>query len=199
MTDQRWEFRCWPRTLLGYDRDLRAKYAFAGAETRTDRYFLVPGRRNVMPKLRGGERLEVKVQRRVRRSLQLWEMVLSAGFPLHKEDMAILSLHLSGQVPSLSAGASPQAVSAELAYATEVFDVQKQRILYDRAGLTAELCIAASGARWACSLAFECEEAGPVVAELERIGLQGFPNLSYADALQDPDILGQPAARSWRG
>jgi assimilatory nitrate reductase catalytic subunit len=41
--------------------------------------------------------------------------------------------------------------------------------------------------------------AWALAAELERIGLQGFPNLSYADALQDPDILGQPAARSWRG
>lgn len=194
MTEQRWEFRCWPRTLLGYDRDLHAEYAFAGAETRTDRYFLVSGRSNVMPKLRGGERLEVKVQRRVQRDLQLWEMVLSAGFPLPEEDMSLLRLHLSGQVPSLRTGTSPQAVSAELGSATEVFDVQKQRILYDRAGLTAELCIAASGARWACSLCFECEEAGPIVSELERIGLQAFPNLSYAAALQDPDILGRPAA-----
>lgn len=51
-------------------------------ESRTDLYLLPPGRPDLLPKLRGGERFEIKQLLEVREGLERWELSLSDPLPL---------------------------------------------------------------------------------------------------------------------
>lgn len=83
----RWEFRCWPPAALAHDiaalLDAAGDWQDLPHERRTDTYLLPPNRPDLLPKLRGGKRFEIKRRLEVRDALERWTMPLSEPLPLH--------------------------------------------------------------------------------------------------------------------
>jgi len=68
--------------------------------------------------------------------------------------------------------------------------VAKTRELYETDGLRGELTGARTRERGAATVAFESEEEAPLREILSRLDLARLPNLTYADALRRPGLLG---------
>jgi len=190
MTPARWEYRCWPADTAPFRDVLDTAFRPAGTETRTDTYFLLPGRDDLMPKLRGDAHFEVKQRLAQRAGLDCWSLALSAGLPIEPDVVR----RLETWFPALGATASGFATARDLASAlageTIMRRVAKTRELYETDGLRGELTGARTRERGAATVAFESEEEAPLREILSRLDLARLPNLTYADALRRPGLLG---------
>ena len=168
---------------------IEADYRRGETETRTDTYFLFPGRRDIMPKLRAGSRFEIKSLARQCGPLEAWQLDLSAPFPLRPEDLA------TARRVFRAAGAlappiwSPDALRGALAPFSEIRVVDKARQLYWRGCLRAEITFVHAQSLSAWTLAFECEERDRLLDACDSLGLTDLSNLSYAQALRRKGLL----------
>lgn len=190
MTSAHWEYRCWPDDTAPFRPLLDTEFRPAGTETRTDTYFLLPGRDDLMPKLRGDTRFEVKQRLAQRAGLDCWSLALSAGLPIQPEVVR----RLEAWFPALWATASGFATARDLASAlageTIMLRVAKTRELYEADGLRGEFTMARTREQSAMTVAFESREEAPLREILSRLDLACLPNLTNADALRRPSLLG---------
>ncbi|KCZ92469.1 hypothetical protein [Hyphomonas johnsonii] len=184
----RYEFRCWPEDFDVHAARAAAQLDFDQTESRTDIYLLAPGRTDLTPKLRGGSVLELKARLGTRGVLERWHPVFSDAFPL---DTDVLTL-LAGLFPDVDARActSPDALCAAIAGHADVRHVAKTRRKHVANGLRAEITEAACNGRVNRSIAFECEDASQLDAQLAALGLSGFANINYGAALRAPGLFG---------
>lgn len=184
----RFEFRCWPDAFDAHAGRLESRLPFGDAEVRADIYLLAPGRTDLMPKLRGGTLLELKVRLGARGLLERWQPVFSDPFPLKASTLTLLA----GLFPDVdtSACASPDCLREALAGAADIRHVRKTRRKHMENGLRAEITRAECDGRAHASLAFECEDADQLDGEIHALGLAGLANCNYAAALRDPTLFG---------
>ena len=175
----RWEFRCWPpaelATRIAAQLDSAADWQRLPDERRTDTYLLPPGRPDLMPKLRGGERFEIKRRLEVRDRLQLWEMALSEDWLLDG-DARRRATALFGNDASVFATGT----DALAALDWTVGRIEKKRRRWERDRTTVEVTDTTLG--WC--LAWEGQDRCALLASINRLGLASLSNRSYRAALE---------------
>ena len=170
----RWEFRCWPPADLASGiavrLDTAADWQRLPDERRTDTYLLPPDRPDFMPKLRGGERFEVKRRLEVRDVLQRWELALSENWPLDAEARQRTKGLFKDHAAALSTG-----TDALAALGWTVEQVGKKRQRWERDEMMLEVTDTSLG--W--TVAWEGQDRGTLRASVDGLGLAGLPNRSY--------------------
>lgn len=184
----RYEFRSWfrpdgaPRILFDDWTDETGERP----ERRRDTYLLPRGRPWLLPKIRDGQRFEVKRLVEIDgRGLELWEVIASAAFPLDADalDLAAETFGASrwseGPDGRSADALRTWALGAPDAIAT--IDVDKVRRRFSRGSLLGERTEAAvvpSGPA-VVTIAIESASADRLAAFVSDSGLSTLPNLGY--------------------
>ncbi|MEW5423891.1 hypothetical protein [Amorphus sp. 3PC139-8] len=183
-SSDRWEFRVWlPPDVV--DNPL-AGWQETGEDNRTDRYLLLPERPDLLTKLRGGERFEIK--RRVDRKppFERWSVAVSAAFPLGPEICAAVGSLLMPQHTALSDtdGQTVTNLLTALTTAQAAFEtrsVTKVRHRFQAGDVMGEwtsVTVEETGIR-ATTLAFETADLDALTAAVDGLRISNVPNRNY--------------------
>ena len=177
---RRWEVRRWP-TRAGAEAlarrlaDRESEWERLPDEWRTDTYLLPPDRPDLLPKLRGGERFEVKRRLEVRDGLELWDMPLSEPWPPSRTVRERAAELLGRALPT---GEPDRAALDWLGWT--VAPVDKARRRWSHEGTTVEVTETTLG--W--TVAFEEPGHDTLLARLARLDLPTMPNRGYGARLR---------------
>ena len=179
MNEDRWERRAFLGGPSEPARRLAALGTPLGDAYRTDTYLLT-GDADLLPKLRGTARLEVKRRVEVRGGLERWVVETAAAFPLAASDVAAL---LPGAPEA--ALTSPEALLRHAADAhLLVLPVRKHRRRFTLGGAEAEATGVIAGGRVAETVGIEAASYEEAEAAARTLGLLDLPNASYGDWLR---------------
>ncbi|MDM7956080.1 hypothetical protein [Blastomonas sp.] len=181
----RYEFRCWPDATSRAP-PLQTPLGLTVPDRRTDVYCVVPGRTDVLCKLRGGERLQIKTLLSRTLRVECWDMALDSCFPLGDDARNKASLLLDIP-PDAIAPDSAAAFMQRLEQAGELriiamHKARRQSTIHD-IKLEATLARVEQAIRW--TIALEGPDADALNARVRNLGLDGLPNRSYAPWLAD--------------
>lgn len=182
--NDRWEFRVWLPPDVA-DNPL-ADWHETGEDIRTDCYLLVPDRSDLIAKLRGSERFDIKQRVDLKPPFERWSVALSSAFPLSADacakagallvsDQAALSEHDGKSVAGLVAAL--KAARPEI----ELRTVAKVRHRFEKSDLMAEwttVTVEETGVR-AITLAFEAVDLEALAAMVDRLGMTNTQNRNY--------------------
>lgn len=190
-----YEFRCWPGrpdTILSRLLELDAPHT---CERRTDIYLLSGLRHRILPKLRGGERLEIKSMEHIEWPLQYWRTVIAADFPLDEKAASLIAAGLRTSAPlSRAACMSPALFIASLSGNSPdvaIINVEKTRLLFHLEDFRVELTVARFGVRRWLSVALEGTSRRPMTTAMAFLQIADLPNVHYGDALprKSPGVM----------
>ena len=187
--DQRYEFRCWPCTeqLEAIERHF-ADWQEDEAESRTDIYLIRLRQHGFLPKLRGGSRLEVKQRFAAAGRIELWGMAASSWFPLDEPVRNWLVRDVgfapcAAKLWSETAHAFRCQMSIEPGW--QALDVHKQRRLFSKGQLRAEITRVDCAGRQVDTAGFETQDLSGLRAEIDAAPFAGLANRNYGDFLRD--------------
>lgn len=149
-------------------------------ETRVDIYILRQGRGDLLPKLRGRKRMQVKRLLGHAGPLHLWDMVLDRTGSAGSNEL------WKRLLPGIPVEEGPASICA----ATErhpdyrLVEVAKERRLYRLGQVRGEITIARTGSLAFRTVAFESREAAPLLALLERERIGDRANQHYGILLR---------------
>ena len=186
--DARYEFRCWPGTVAPYALGLKKDWRPDGGDEREDIYILPQGAPNILPKIRGVERLELKRRVFTDAVLEKWNVEFSEPFPVSAEKTAQLANYFPGADRLGDAGFdTPAEALSSLRTVCLVRKVSKSRRRYRRDACRAELTTVRIGPEEAASIALESQSRDAVLSAIQSLGVSGLPNVNYGAWLRESD------------
>lgn len=181
-----YEFRVWGSSVTTSEAELKSAFGKRRQETRTDIY--LPPSQKYLPKLRGGNCLELKVRREKLDGIEIWERRVSEEFPVPEQALARFQPCLPDLDLSRETFQSPERTLAFLREHTELMPVTKNRALYEieiRDVVSAEVELTAVSFKGLShkTLAIECSDHQTALNLVSELRLGRFENVSYADWL----------------
>ena len=175
-TKSAWEYRVWTDTMPEALKD-----EWTEEEIRTDTYFLSPLTRWLL-KIRGGERLELKVNLETRDRMEHWTTQLSSAFPLTPRTVhEATSLHLSEY-----ACQKPDRLTTFVDLCTnfDVVDVHKYRRLTTIGSTQVEWTQAQIAGQLLHTVAFEAKDIEELKKIVKLMDLGDHTNCDYGRLLR---------------
>lgn len=177
MDDARWEYRIWPEDTEPYASRISARAGSQpAAEARTDTYLLTADE-NLLAKIRGGERFEIKELLETRRGCERWMLAVSTPFPVGARHLEQL-LGDARDMPT--AKALIEAAQETL----QIVSVRKDRLLFSIGTTRAEITRVSLSGRSAISVALEAPDADSCARFAEELGLAESENIDYGSMLR---------------
>jgi hypothetical protein len=174
---RRWEYRVWsvePPALKA-----QAERMAGTPEQRTDTYFLLPGP-EIMPKLRGQERLECKRRCEVTDDgFEQWAFGGSHPFPLEPATVEAML----GFAPASDLKDPDGLAAAAHGRDLPTMRVAKTRWRWEEAGIPAEVTAVVAGGQRAWTVALEAEDLEATRHVAAMLDLTAGRNQSYRDWL----------------
>ena len=175
MDDERWEHRAWFGGPAEPPARLAREGEEVGAEYRTDTYLLTDDG-DLLAKLRGGARYEVKRRTASCDGLERWVMTSSLQFPLGADDAAPV---LPDAPASALADAGALAAYAATVSTLTVASVRKHRRRYRLGAAEAEITAVQANRVVAETVGIEAAAFADARAAAERLGTIDLPNRDY--------------------
>ncbi|WP_026940803.1 hypothetical protein [Hellea balneolensis] len=175
------------RTFKSDTQDLREKiesdFKSVKSETRTEKYFLIPGRRNVMPRMIDDELFEVRSKLNDNEPVELWERSISTSFPMKRTTSATIGSAIPRFRGSLNSVATPDSLCESLQRKSKYFEAKKSREVFKKGKVTAEISEIEIDGEIQYSIAIQSTEKKPIMDLIEAYGLKSADNTNIADHL----------------
>jgi len=175
------------RTFKTDTQELREKietdFKSVKSETRTEKYFLIPGRRNVMPRMIDDTRFEVCSKLNDNEPIELWERSISTSFPMKRTTSATIGSAIPRFRGSLNSVATADSLSESLQRKSKYFETVKSREVFKKDGITAEISEIEIDGEIQYSIAIQSSEKKPIMDLIEAYGLKSADNTNIADHL----------------
>lgn len=175
------------RTFKSDTQELREKiendFQSVKSETRTEKYFLIPGRRNVMPRMIDDERFEVRSKLNDNEPIELWERSVSTSFPMKRTTSATIGSAIPRFRGSLNSVATADSLCESLQRKSKYFEAVKSREVFKKGKVTAEISEIEIDGEVQYSIAIQSSEKKPIMDIIEAYGLKSADNMNIADHL----------------
>lgn len=176
---ERYEFRCWPELPVVLPGWLES----AQREARSDVYCLWPGDADLLPKLRGGTRFQIKRRLGQERGVEGWAMTVDAALPLSAEDRAAVERQLGVALAADQAFNGHDLVAALGRQGMQVVKVSKYRRQAERGDVKFEATLLSGPGAPQLSIGLEGTNLQAVHDAVVALGVADLPNRSYRDWL----------------
>ncbi len=175
------------RTFKSDTQELREKiendFQSVKSETRTEKYFLIPGRRNVMPRMIDDERFEIRSKLNDNEPIELWERSISTSFPMKRTTSATIGSAIPRFRGSLNSVATADSLCESLQRKSKYFEAVKSREVFKKGKVTAEISEIEIDGEVQYSIAIQSSEKKPIMDIIEAYGLKSADNMNIADHL----------------
>ena len=175
------------RTFKPDTEDLRAKiesdFEQLKTETRSEKYFLIPGRRNVMPRMIDDTRFEVRSLVNDNEPLELWERSISTNFPLKRTTSATIGSAIPRFRGSLNSVMTPDSLCESLQRKSKYFETTKSRQVYKKDGMKAEISEIVVDGQTQYSIALQSKDKDAILELIKAFGFKPADNTNIADHL----------------
>jgi len=98
MTERFFQWRTFQSDTQELREKIEADFKSVKSDTRQEKYFLIPGRRNVMPRMIDDTTFEIRSKLNDNEPVELWERSISTSFPLKRTTSATIGSAIDGQV-----------------------------------------------------------------------------------------------------
>jgi len=153
------------------------------SETRNEKYFLIPGRRNVMPRMIDNTRFEVRSLVNDNEPLELWERSISTNFPLKRTTSATIGSAIPRFRGSLNSVMTPDSLSESLQRKSKYFETTKSRQVFKKDNIKAEISEIEVDGETQFSIALQSKDKDAILSMLAAFGLKPVDNTNIADHL----------------
>ncbi|WP_409432220.1 hypothetical protein ACJ3XI_08345 [Litorimonas sp. RW-G-Af-16] len=163
--------------------EIEATFEHVKTETRTEEYFLLPGRRNVMPRMIDNETFEVRSLLNDNEPIELWERSVKTKFPMKRSVSARIGCALPKLRASFNSVATPDSLSEALQRKSKYYKASKTRRLYQKGKMTAEISTLEIDGETQTSVAIQCIEKEPISRLVKKLKLKKADNTNFVDYL----------------
>jgi len=175
------------RTFQSDTQELREKieadFESVKSETRSEKYFLIPGRRNVMPRIINNETFEIRSRINDNEPIELWERSISTTFPMKRTTSATIGSALPRFRGVLNSVATADSLTESLQRKSKYFEAIKSRQVFKKGNVTAEIAEIKIDGETQYSIALQSTEKEPILDLIKAYGLQIADNTNIADHL----------------
>lgn len=175
------------RTFKPDTQELRAKieadFEQVKTETRSEKYFLIPGRRNVMPRMIDDTRFEVRSLVNDNEPLELWERSISTNFPLKRTTSATIGSAIPRFRGSLNSVMTPDSLCESLQRKSKYFETTKSRQVYKKDSIKAEISEIVVDGQTQYSIALQSKDKDAILELIKAFGFKPADNTNIADHL----------------
>jgi len=162
---------------------IQADFKSVKTETRNEKYFLIPGRRNVMPRIINDETFEVRSKINDNEPLELWERSISTSFPLKRTTSATIGSAIPRFRGSLNSVMTADTLSESLQRKSKYFETTKSREVLENGKVTAEISEIKVDGETQYSIVLQSEDKEAMLSILKAYGLKPAENTNIADHL----------------
>jgi len=153
------------------------------SETRNEKYFLIPGRRNVMPRMIDNTRFEVRSLVNDNEPLELWERSISTNFPLKRTTSATIGSAIPRFRGSLNSVMTPDSLSESLQRKSKYFETTKSRQVFKKDNIKAEISEIEVDGQTQFSIVLQSKDKEAILELIGAYGLKPVDNKNIADHL----------------
>lgn len=153
------------------------------SETRNEKYFLIPGRRNVMPRMIDNTRFEVRSLVNDNEPLELWERSISTNFPLKRTTSATIGSAIPRFRGSLNSVMTPDSLSESLQRKSKYFETTKSRQVFKKDNIKAEISEIDVEGQTQFSIVLQSKDKEAILELIAAYGLKPVDNKNIADHL----------------
>ena len=175
------------RTFKSDTQELREKieadFEPVKSETRTEKYFLLPGRRNVIPRMIDDKTFEVQSKLNDNEPIEHWERSISTSFPMKRTTSASIGTAVPRFRGSLNSVATPDSLTESLQRKSKYFETTKSREIFKKGKITAEISEFEIDGVMQYSIAIQSTEKQPIMELMKAYGLKPADNINTADYL----------------
>jgi len=159
------------------------------SETRNEKYFLLPGRRNVMPRMIDDTTFEIRslvndnALLNDNEPVELWERSISTSFPMKRTTSATIGSAIPRFRGSLNSVATADSLSESLQRKSKYFEAVKSREVFKKGNITAEISEIKIDGQTQYSIALQSSEKESILDLIKAYGLKSADNRNIGDHL----------------
>ena len=183
LTERFFQWRTFKPDTQELREKIQADFESVKTETRSEKYFLIPGRRNVMPRIINDETFEVRSKINDNEPLELWERSISTSFPLKRTTSATIGSAIPRFRGSLNSVMTADTLSESLQRKSKYFEATKSREVLTNGKVTAEISEIEVDGQMQYSIALQSEDKEAMLNILKAYGLKPADNTNIADHL----------------
>lgn len=159
---------------------IEASYSRETSERRTDRYFLLPGRKNTITRMTDDKAIDVRRMVGSHGPLEEWEASVATKFPIKRSFAAMIGQYVPRLRGSISSAADAGDVAESWARKSKCFETQKTRRVMKRGDVRAVVSDVNVEGKTHKSIALTSDRPEAIMDEIKRLGLKPKANTNFS-------------------
>ncbi|RKQ70737.1 hypothetical protein DES40_0036 [Litorimonas taeanensis] len=158
---------------------IETEYELTNEDSRNDKYFIVPGRSNMITRMINDEVLEIRSMISTNGPLEQWERSIKTTFPLKRTTSSMIGTYIPRFRGSCSSVADAETLTDSLSKKSKYYQTEMTRRIFETEDLRIEVAKITFEKREYTSIAITSEKAETVLSTLKRLGLKPTANQHY--------------------
>lgn len=158
---------------------IEAEYELTNEDARNDKYFIVPGRINMITRMINDEVLEIRSMISTDGPLEQWERSIKTTFPLKRTTSSMIGTYIPRFRGSCSSVADAGSLTDSLSKKSKFYQTEMTRRIFETDELRIEVATIKFEDREYTSVAITSENADNVLKTLKRFGFKQAANQHY--------------------
>jgi len=183
MTERFFQWRTFQSDTQELREKIEADFKSIKSDTRQEKYFLIPGRRNVMPRMIDDTTFEIRSKLNDNEPVELWERSISTSFPLKRTTSATIGSAIPRFRGSLNSVMTADSLTESLQRKSKYFEAKKSREVFKNGKVTAEISEIEVDGQIQYSVALQSEDKEAILDIIKAYGLKQADNTNIADHL----------------
>lgn len=154
-------------------------YSNETSETRLDKYFLLPGRKNTITRMTDDKAIDVRRMVGTHGPLEEWEASVETAFPIKRSFAAMIGQYVPRLRGSISSAADASDVTDSWSRKSKFFETVKTRRVMKRGAVRAVLSDVKIDGKRHMSIALTSARPDAILAEIKRLGLKPKANTNF--------------------
>jgi hypothetical protein len=162
---------------------IEADYDLKEETPRNDKYFIVPGRSNMITRLINDETLEIRSMISTAGALEQWERSIRTTFPLKRTTSSMIGTYIPRFRGSCSSVVDAHTLTDSLSKKSKYYETEMTRRVHDDEALRIEIANIKFDKRDYISVAVTSQSNEKVLGALKRFGFKPTANQHYGSFL----------------
>ena len=158
---------------------IEAEFDLTEEETRSDKYFIVPGRINMITRMRNDEMLEIRSMISTDGPLEQWERSIQTAFPLKRTTSSMIGTYIPRFRGSCSSVADAGSLADALSKKSKYYETKLKRRLFEEDDMRVEVSTITFEETDYISVAITSKSSDVVLNALKRFGFKPTANQHY--------------------